>query len=165
MAHDSKSGGAGPTDRGPGPSGNPRDGTEGGGNDLKRFRRRRSRKKLPAEFAEFRLADGRTLREVMGDRFFGSARGGAGGGRFMSKAVRDRLRQGAGNAPASPEDGAALSARLAKRRAMIAERRARGEARRAEQQALAEAQAAKRQARIAEFWAGRRGGDFSFGGG
>ena len=127
------------SDRGPGPSGNPRDGTKGGGNDLNRFRRRRFRKKLPAEFAEFRLADGRTLREVMGDRFFGSARR-RGRGKFLSRRVRDRLEQGApGESPSLPP------AVTLGRRAEFAERRA-----------SAGAQAADRQARLAAARAARR---------
>ena len=69
--------------------------TEGGGSDRNRPRRRRRKMKLPAEYADFKLADGRTLREVMGDKFFGSA-GGSGGGKWMSKGVRERLRQGGG---------------------------------------------------------------------
>ena len=61
--------------------------------DRNRRRRRRSQMTLPSEYADFKLADGRSLREVMGDRFFGSAgAGGAGGdGKFMSKGVREKL--------------------------------------------------------------------------
>ena len=66
--------------------------TEGGGNDRNSYRRR-ARVKLPAEYADFKLADGRTLREVMGDNFFGPAVG-SGGGKWMSEGVRERLRRG-----------------------------------------------------------------------
>lgn len=95
-------------------SGNPRDDTEGGGNDGNGYRRRSSgRMKLPAEFADFKLADGRTLREVMGDRFFGSA-GGSGGGKWMSKGVRALLLKNG-----RPDPGASAGARQAGRQARI----------------------------------------------
>jgi len=66
---------------------------------------------LPSEYAEFKLADGRTLRDVMGDKFFRPAGGGkwlpkgvqkldraaaapAPGGKWMSSAVRKALQAG-----------------------------------------------------------------------
>jgi hypothetical protein len=66
---------------------------------------------LPSEYAEFKLADGRTLRDVMGDKFFRPAGGGkwlpkgvqkldraaaapARGGKWMSSAVRKALQAG-----------------------------------------------------------------------
>lgn len=98
--------------------------------------RRRSRgpMRLPSEYADFKLADGRSLREVMGDRFFGSAgAGGDGGdGKFMSKGVREKLRK----------DGSPVPARLSRQRARAEEQRARAEARKAERRARMEARRA-----------------------
>ncbi|MCK5622390.1 MAG: hypothetical protein KAJ11_08880 [Alphaproteobacteria bacterium] len=48
--------------------------------DRKRPRRRTGRRmKLPGEYAEFRLSDGRYLGEVMGESFFGPETGPDGG--------------------------------------------------------------------------------------
>ena len=88
--------------------------TEGGGNDRNGYRRRSGgRMKLPAEFAEFKLADGRTLREVLGDRFFGAGVG-ARGGKWMSKGVRERLLKNG-----RPDPGARAGTRRAERQARI----------------------------------------------
>lgn len=85
---------------GGGSDGNPGGPSRDGANDdhdptdRNRYRRRTSgRPKLPAEYADFKLADGRTLRDVMGDRYFGST-GQAAGGKWLSKGVREKLRQG-----------------------------------------------------------------------
>jgi hypothetical protein len=102
--------------------------------------------RLPSEYADFKLADGQSLREVMGDRFFGSAgAGGDGGdGKFMTKGVREKLRK----------DGSPVPARLARLRARAEEQRARDEARQAGRRARAEARRAS-----------HPGGNFTFGGG
>ena len=76
--------------------------------------------KLPEEFAEFRLADGRFLGEVMGDAFFGPA-SGSDGGELLSKRVRELLREGNSPFPGirrnSPENFAppATAARIISR--------------------------------------------------
>ena len=101
------------------------------------------RPRLPAEYADFKLADGRTLRDVMGDGFFGSA-GKAVGGKWLSKGVLEKLRQG--NFPIA--SGQSRKAPLPAR-----DRRAEQQARREELRARV---AAKRDA--------RPGGNLNFGG-
>ena len=63
--------------------------------DRNKPRRRKSRPriKLPGEYAEFRLSDGRYLGEVMGNSFFGPE-SGAQGGRPISDSERQRIRDG-----------------------------------------------------------------------
>lgn len=57
-------------------------------------RRRVGRRlKLPGEYAEFRLKDGRFLGEVLGDSFFGPETG-SDGGRPISDSERQRIRDG-----------------------------------------------------------------------
>ena len=147
MSHTDGSPGGGAVDHDPGASrsysGNPRDTDQDRDpSDRNRYRRRSpGRMQLPAEFADFKLADGRTLRDVMGDRFFGAGVG-AGGGKWMSKGVRERLLEGGW-----PN----LSARAG--------------ARRAERKARAEAWRAERQARIEKWRAIKPGGGFFPGGG
>ena len=147
-----RAGGVGSRGVGGGFDGNPAGPSRDGANDdhdpsdRNRPRGFGFRNKLPAEFADFRLADGRTLREVMGDRFFGSARR-HGRGKFLSRRVRDRLEQGAPGTEPSLPPAVQLS-----RRADFAERRA-----------AAGAQAADRQARLAAARAARRAPG-SFGG-
>lgn len=95
MSHTGGSPGGGTVDHDPGASrsysGNPRDTGQGQDpSDRNRYRRRRQRRKLPSAFADFRLADGRTLREALGEGFFGKARP-SGKGKWMSKDVREWL--------------------------------------------------------------------------
>lgn len=60
----------------------------------KKFRRRsKARVKLPGEYAEFRLSDGRILREVMGEGAF-APESGADGGRSITQEEREKLRDG-----------------------------------------------------------------------
>ena len=122
--------------------------------------------KLPSEYADFKLADGRSLREVMGDKFFGAA-GAGGDGKFMSKGVRERLAKG--NAPVpgretrTPVPGwqAALKAKYPDARIVQGgSRQAAAEARRAEQQARRDERRARMEARRAT----HPGGNFNFGG-
>lgn len=55
--------------------------------------------KLPSEYAGFKLADGRTLRDVMGDKFFGAKPAKkSGGGKWLSKGVRKLLQKGGSSA-------------------------------------------------------------------
>jgi hypothetical protein len=141
--------------------------TEGGGDDRNKYRRRTSgRKKLPSEYADFKLADGRTLREVMGDKFFGAA-GAGGNGKFMSKGVRERLAKGnaaiAGRTPRTLVSGglAAFKAKYPNARfGPGASRQAAAEARRAEQQARRDERRARMEARRAA----HPGENFNFGG-
>lgn len=135
--------------------------------DRNKYRRKsNARMKLPSEYADFKLADGRTLRDVMGDDFFGSA-GQAGGGKWMSKGVRQRLQQGNlpfgggmyGNLAMRTPTGS--EARHPETRAQrAAERRARAEALRAEQQARRDEWRARAEAKRAS----RPGGNLNFGG-
>ena len=61
--------------------------------DRKKFRRRlKARMTLPGEYAEFRLSDGRILREVMGEGTF--APEGANGGKPITDSERQRIRDG-----------------------------------------------------------------------
>lgn len=61
--------------------------------DRKKFRRRsKARVKLPGEYAEFRLSDGRPLGEVMGDGFFGPA-SESHGDRPIVKSIREQSRE------------------------------------------------------------------------
>lgn len=119
MSHTDGSPGGGAVDHDPGASrsysGNPRDTDQDRDpSDRNRYRRRsQARMRLPAEYADFKLADGRTLREVMGDRFFGSA-GGSGGGKWMSKGVREMLLK-----KGRPDLGASAEVRPAGRQARI----------------------------------------------
>jgi len=67
--------------------------------DRKQFRRRsKSRITLPGEYADFRLSDGRSMGEVMGDGFFGPE--STDGGRPISESERQRIRDG--NDPLAP---------------------------------------------------------------
>lgn len=123
--------------------------------------RRRSRgpMRLLSEYADFKLADGRSLREVMGDRFFGSAAAGGDGGdgKFMSKGVREKLRK----------DGSPVPARLSRQRVRAEEQRARAEEQRArdeEQRARDEARKAERRARMEARRVAHPGGNFNPGG-
>jgi hypothetical protein len=135
---------------GGGYAGNPRgdaSGFSGGGwnaasegGDRNGYRRRRQMR-LPAEFGGFKLADGRSLREVLGDRFF-SAGGGVGRGKWLSKAVRDRI---AGDF-ASKRDAAVralgpekLAELRAKRKEAVTQRTAQRQARLAEWRSRADA--------------------------
>lgn len=129
--------------------------------------RRTGPAKLSSEYAEFKLADGRTLRDVMGDKFFGPARK-FGGGKWLSKGVREKLLQG--NFPRlgskfknfDPERLAALKARIPNAKAgQAANRQALAEARRAEQQARRD----EMRARAEERRGSRPGNNFTFGGG
>lgn len=123
--------------------------------------------KLPSEYAEFKLADGRTLRDVMGDKFFGSVRK-SGGGKWLSKGVREKLLQG--NFPRlggkfknfDPERLTALKARFPNARVgQAADRRSLAEVQRAEQQARRD----EMRARVEERRGSRPGNNFTFGGG
>lgn len=129
--------------------------SEGGGDGRNRYRRR-VRMKLPAEFADFKLADGRTLRDVMGDRFFGSA-GGSGGGKWMSRGVRERLREGG-----SPFSGGMFENIDPKKLAELKAGRAEARARRAAEQ---QARRDERRVRMEARRAAHPGGNFNFGGG
>lgn len=61
--------------------------------DRKKFRRRsKSRVKLPGEYAEFRLSDGRPLGEVMGDGFFRPA-SESHGDKPIVKSIREQSRE------------------------------------------------------------------------
>lgn len=112
--------------------------------DRNRYRRKPGgRSRLPAEYADFKLADGRTLRDVMGDGFFGSA-GKAAGGKWLSKGVLEKLRQGNFSIP---------SGKSRKARPHARDWRADQQARREEPRARVEA---KRDA--------RPGGNLNFGG-
>lgn len=131
--------------------------TEGGGNNRNRYRRRsQGRMKLPPEYADFKLADGRTLRDVMGDKFFGSV-GKSGGGKWMSKGVRERLREGG-----SPFRGGMFENMDPKKLAELRAKRAEARARRAAEQ---QARRDERRARIEARRTSLPGRNFNFGGG
>jgi hypothetical protein len=111
--------------------------------------------KLPAEYADFKLADGRTLRDVMGDKFFGSV-GKSGGGKWMSKGVRERLREGG-----SPFRGGMFENMDPKKLAELQAKRTEARARRAAEQ---QARRDERRVRVEARRAAHPGGYFSFGG-
>jgi len=133
-----RAGGVGSRDVGGGFDGNPGGPSRDGANDdhdpadRNRYRRKPGgRSRLPAEYADFKLADGRTLRDVMGDGFFGSA-GQAAAGKWLSKGVLEKLRQGSLPIPSGKSKKARPPARdwRAEQQARREELRARVEAKR-----------------------------------
>ena len=144
------------TDRNPGTDRERSDAASRDPSDRNRYRRRsQGRMKLPAEYADFKLADGRTLRDVMGDKFFGSV-GKFGGGKWMSKGVRERLREGG-----SPFRGGMFENMDPKKLAELLAKRTEARARRAAEQ---QARRDERRVRVEARRAAHRGGYFSFGG-
>lgn len=137
------------TDRNPGTDRERSDREAVDPSDRNGYRRRRGRMRLPAEYGDFRLADGRTLREVLGDRFFGAA--GRFGGTWLSRGPRERVRQ---DAPPVPPPLAGWGDR-------VEELRARAGARRAERQARID----DWRQRMRAWPTGRPGGGFESGGG
>lgn len=130
--------------------------------DRNRYRRRKRRRTLPAQFAEFKLADGRMLREVLGDRFFGAARPSV-GGKWISKGVHEWLANGDRPRPIGlgwrrPEtdtgDQGSLPPRLQRLRQRAEQR-----------QSLAERRRTELRERIGKWRANRRGPRLPGGGG